>query len=53
MSFKNNKLYIPVHFFADDGLILPNNRRQMERMLDLIMEVSGSCGLSINTKKAI
>ena len=52
MGFKNSNFYIPVLFYADDGLILSNSRKEMGQMISLVMEASAECGLNINVQKS-
>ena len=52
MGFTNSKFYIPVLFYADDGLILSNSRKEMEQMVTLVTETSAKCGLNINGQKS-
>lgn len=40
MGFENDKFYIPVLFYADDGLILSNIRKEMAQ----VMSVYGNGG---------
>ena len=40
LGFRNNKFCIPVLFYANDGLILSNNRKEMPQVKSLMMEVS-------------
>ena len=50
-GFRNDTVYVPTLFFADDGLLLSQNQRELEKMLAILIKVSGEVGLSINQKK--
>ena len=52
LGFRNNKVYIPVLFYAYDGLVMTNSRREMEKMMKIIEETAMECGLQINTTKS-
>ena len=52
LGFRNDLLYIPALFFADDGLLLTNSVRSMEQLLDVVVEVARECGLEISKTKS-
>jgi hypothetical protein len=51
IGFKNEKFYIPALFYADDGLLIANGKRELERMIQLLQRVSSEVGLEINQTK--
>ena len=51
LGFGNDKFYIPIQFFADDGLILADSLQETQLLIVLI-EVSKKCGLDINKDKS-
>ena len=52
LGFRNEQFYIPMLFFADDGLILSKSEQEMKTMLKEISNVSKACGLDINKNKS-
>ena len=52
LGFRNEHFYIPALFYADDGLILSNDRREMEIMMQQIRELVDECGLNISQLKS-
>ena len=52
LGFRNKEVYIPALFYADDGLILSNDRDEMEKMMTLMRTVVGKCGLLISEVKS-
>lgn len=52
IGFRSEELYIPVLFFADDGLLISQSRRDLERMIDLLTSSAGEVGLQINSSKS-
>ena len=53
LGYRNDKFYIPMLFFADDGLILSKTEQEMRRMLKEITNVSKACGLDVNKSKSV
>jgi hypothetical protein len=51
IGFKNDRFYIPALFYADDGLLIANGRRELERMMEVQQHVSSEVGLEINESK--
>ena len=51
LGFRSRQIYLPLLFFADDGLILTQSIVEMKKMLNKMTEISGKCGLAINTSK--
>ena len=52
LGFKTEKLYIPILYYADDGLLLSNSRKEMEEMITMLTTISKECGLRINMEKS-
>ena len=52
LGFRNESVYIPVLFFADDGLILSQSFGDTCRLIDIINEASNEIGLEINKSKS-
>jgi len=52
MGFRRVGVYIPVLFYADDGLLLAGSVAEGESMLRVIEEESRNCGLNINAEKS-
>ena len=52
LGFKNEKFYIPILYYADDGLMLSNSRNEMEEMINLLKNISSDYGLRINMEKS-
>ena len=44
-------LYIPTIFYMDDGILLANNKEDIEYLLDIMSKTSQECGLKLNKKK--
>jgi hypothetical protein len=53
LGFRNERFYIPALFYADDGLLIANGRRDLERMVDTLRGVSREVGLEMNEKKCL
>ena len=51
LGFKNDSVYMPLIFFADDGVLLSNSVRDMERMIDLLVEEAAKIGMEVNKEK--
>jgi len=52
LGFRKGTAYIPVLFYADDGLLLASSVREAELMLEVFQEESSLCGLDINAGKS-
>lgn len=52
LGYRDNDLYIPALFFADKGLLLAQNRGEMEGLLRVLEETSKECSLSLNRQKS-
>ena len=52
IGYRGEKFYIPALYFADDGLLLAESIRDMERLIDVTIEASRKCGLGINEDKS-
>ena len=50
-GFRNDAVYVPVLFFADDGMLLSQSQEELERMLKTLVRASGEVGLRINREK--
>ena len=51
LGYRDEEFYIPVLFYADDGLLWPDPVRR-EEMIQMVVEVAGKCGLCINKGKS-
>ena len=51
LCFRNEKIYVPGLFYADDGMLMATSVREMERMIEVLVEVVGRSGLCINIGK--
>ena len=51
LGFRNENIYMPVVFFADDGVLLANSVREMERMIDVLVEETAKIGMMVNRDK--
>ena len=51
LGFRNESVYMPVIFFADDGVLLANSVREMEKMIDLLIEETAKIGMKVNKSK--
>ena len=51
-GYRENNFYVPVLFYADDGLLLARSCGEVEDMIMLLVEVAGKCGLNINKGKS-
>jgi len=52
MGFRRIGLYVPVLFYADDGLILAGSLTEAENMIKVVKEESSKCGLRISAEKS-
>ena len=52
LGYRDEKFYVPVLFYADDGLLLAGSSGEAEEMIRVVAEASGGCGLKIN-KRAV
>ena len=52
VGYRDEALYIPALFFADDGLLMANSRKQAEQLLDMMRDAAGRCGLDMNDMKS-
>ena len=51
LPYRDEEFYIPVLFYADDGLLLAQSCEEVEEMIRMVVEVAGECGLCINKGK--
>jgi len=52
MGFKRIGVYVPVLFYADDGLILAESVTEAEKMMRVLREEAMMCGLEISEEKS-
>ena len=52
MGYRDDDFYVPVLFYADDGLLLTRSCGEAEDMIKMVVEVAGECGLNINKGKS-
>ena len=52
LGFRMDGLYMPVLFYADDGMLLAERVGEAEGMLDILESVGGQFGLEINKEKS-
>ena len=52
LGFRNSSFYIPVLFYADDGLVLARSVKEAEQMVQVVVRIAGEQGLSINRSKS-
>ena len=52
MGYRDDDFYVPVLFYADDGLLLARSCGEAEDMIQMVIEVAGECGLNINKGKS-
>ena len=52
LGYRSKSFYIPVLFYADDGLILAETLAEAEQMVEIVMQIAGEQGLSINRSKS-
>ena len=51
LGFRNEYVYVPALFFADDGVIFGNSVREIEKMMDMIERKTAEIGMSVNKNK--
>ena len=52
LGYRDEEFYIPVLFYADDGLLLARFCEEAEEMIRMVVEVADECGLCINKGKS-
>ena len=52
IGFKNETCFIPTLFFADDGLLLSNNKEETTEYIKSLIKIAKNCGLEINKGKS-
>ena len=52
IGFKNDGFYIPMLFYADDGLLLASSIEDMERMLRMVTMAADDIGMKMNKEKS-
>ena len=54
MGYRDDDFYVPVLFYADDGLLLARSCEEAEDMIQMVIEVdvAGECRLNINKGKS-
>ena len=52
LGYRDEKFYVPVLFYADDGLLLAGSSGEAEEMIRVVVDASGGCGLKINKGKS-
>ena len=52
IGYRNKNVYMPVLFFADDGLLLANSIADMEKLIRIVTTAAGEIGLEINKEKS-
>lgn len=52
VGLEHERLYLPVLFFADDGLILSQSEFELKKLLNTLVAASEEVGLSINKEKS-
>ena len=52
LGYRDKEFYIPVLFYADDGLLLARSCEDAEEMIRMVVEVAGECGLRTNKGKS-
>ena len=53
LGYKDDDFYVPVFFYANDGLLLARSYEEAEEMIQMVVEVAGECGLKINKGKRV
>ena len=51
LGFRNDCVYVPALFFADDGVIFGNSVREVERMIDVLVSKTAEIGMKVNKNK--
>ena len=44
-GFRNKQTHVPLLFFADDGLMLAQDKVELKHMLKVLIKASEQCGL--------
>ena len=52
LGYIDDDFYVPVLFYADNGLLLARSYEEAEEMIQMVVEVAGECGLKINKGKS-
>ena len=52
LGYRNKSFYLPVLFYADDSLVLSNDRQEMEDMMSQLRELVKESGLEISKLKS-
>lgn len=52
LGFKNDHIYMPVLFFADDGLVLSQSRGELQKLIKILITSAADVGLQINKEKS-
>ena len=52
LGYRDSNVFVPVLFYADDGIVLARNVDEAEQMIGVLVEVSRECGLSLNREKS-
>ena len=50
-GFRNEEVYVPALFYADDGMLIATSVGEMEKMIEVLVEVAARSGLRINISK--
>ena len=50
-GFRNEEVYVPALFYADDGMLIATSVGEMEKMIEVLVEVAARSGLRINIDK--
>ena len=53
LGFKNEKIFVPVLFFADDGLLLTESVDDMKILIEMVEKKGKEIGLEINRNKSM
>ena len=51
MGYRDKEVYIPALFYADDGLLISNDRKEVE-IMELLTQKVEECGLQISKIKS-
>ena len=52
IGYRDEEIYVPVLFYADDGMLLARSCAEAKSMIGVVVGVAGICGLSINKGKS-
>ena len=52
-GFKDDNIYIPALFYMDDGILLANNKTEIEELINILIKKAEECGLRLNRDKCI